>query len=89
LTLPLSALRLEWKKWRPYITCLSETRGKNPDTRISPREVVDQHLERIAELQPRLNAFVHMDVAGACEQAQASETAVMRGEPSGPLRAYR
>jgi len=27
-----------------------------------------------------------MDVAGACEQAQASETAVMRGEPSGPLR---
>src|SRR6267154_6520868 len=53
---------------------------------ISPREVVDQHLERIAELQPRLNAFVHMDVAGACEQAQASETAVMRGEPSGPLR---
>jgi len=53
---------------------------------ISPREVVDQHLERIAELQPRLNAFVHMDVAGACEQAQAAETAVMRGEPSGPLR---
>src|SRR5712671_702349 len=53
---------------------------------ISPREVLDQHLERIAELQPRLNAFVHMDAAGACEQAQAAETAVMRGEPSGPLR---
>src|SRR5712671_5716929 len=52
---------------------------------ISPREVVDQHLERIAELQPRLNAFVHMDVAGACEQAQAAETAVMRGDPIGPL----
>src|SRR6266853_232359 len=52
---------------------------------ISPREVVDQHLERIAELQPRLNAFGHMDVAGACEQAQAAETAVMRGKPLGVL----
>jgi Asp-tRNA(Asn)/Glu-tRNA(Gln) amidotransferase A subunit family amidase len=51
---------------------------------ISPREVVDQHLERIAELQPRLNAFLHIDEAGAREQARAAETAVMR-EPPGVL----
>jgi Asp-tRNA(Asn)/Glu-tRNA(Gln) amidotransferase A subunit family amidase len=52
---------------------------------ISPREVVDQHLKRIAELQPRLNAFVHIDEAGAREQAQAAESVMTRNEPSGPL----
>jgi Asp-tRNA(Asn)/Glu-tRNA(Gln) amidotransferase A subunit family amidase len=52
---------------------------------ISPREVVDQHLKRIAELQPRLNAFVRIDEAGAREQAQAAESVVTRNEPSGPL----
>jgi len=52
---------------------------------ISPREVVDQHLMRIAELQPRLNAFVHIDEAGAREQGQVAETSVMRREPLGAL----
>ena len=52
---------------------------------ISPRAVVDQHLKRIAELQPRLNAFVRIDEAGAREQAQAAESVVARNEPSGPL----
>src|SRR5882724_11280191 len=52
---------------------------------ISPCEVVDQHLKRIAELQPGLNAFVHIDETGAREQARAAEIAVMRGEPLGSL----
>jgi Asp-tRNA(Asn)/Glu-tRNA(Gln) amidotransferase A subunit family amidase len=52
---------------------------------ISPCEVVDQHLQRIAELQPGLKAFVHIDEAGAREQARAAETAVLRNEPLGPL----
>jgi len=52
---------------------------------ISPREVVDQHLQRIAELQPRLNAFVHIDEAGAREHARAAEAAVTHNDPIGPL----
>src|SRR6266481_7035803 len=52
---------------------------------ISPREVVDQHLKRIAELQPRLNAFVHIDEAGAREQARAAEAALTHNDPIGPL----
>jgi Asp-tRNA(Asn)/Glu-tRNA(Gln) amidotransferase A subunit family amidase len=52
---------------------------------ISPREIVDQHLKHIAELQPRLNMFVHIDETGAREQALAAETAVLRNEPLGPL----
>ncbi len=52
---------------------------------ISPCEVVEQHLQRIAELQPRLNAFVHIDEAGARAQARGAEIAVMRAEPLGVL----
>jgi Asp-tRNA(Asn)/Glu-tRNA(Gln) amidotransferase A subunit family amidase len=52
---------------------------------ISPREVVDQHLTRVAELQPRVKAFVHIDEIGAREQAQIAETSVIRDEPLGAL----
>ena len=52
---------------------------------ISPREVMDHNLTRVAQLQPRLNAFAHIDEASACEQAQIAEAAAMRGEPLAPL----
>jgi Asp-tRNA(Asn)/Glu-tRNA(Gln) amidotransferase A subunit family amidase len=52
---------------------------------ISPREVVDLHLRRAAELQPKLNAFVHLDEAGAREQAQAAEHAILSSDALGPL----
>ncbi len=51
----------------------------------SPCEVVDQHLARITALQPKLNAFVHVDEGGAREQARAAESALMRGEWLGAL----
>jgi Asp-tRNA(Asn)/Glu-tRNA(Gln) amidotransferase A subunit family amidase len=53
--------------------------------KCSPVEVVDAHLERVAALQPKLNAFVHLDADGARRQARAAEAAVMRGERVGPL----
>ncbi len=53
--------------------------------KFSPVEVVEAHLERIAELQPKLNAFVHLDAKGARRQARAAEVAVMRSEALGPL----
>ncbi len=53
--------------------------------KFSPVEVVDAHLERVAALQPKLNAFVHLDADGARRQARAAEAAVMRGERVGPL----
>ncbi|MGA7840916.1 MAG: amidase, partial [Candidatus Acidiferrales bacterium] len=47
---------------------------------VSPVELVDAHLRRIAELNarrdPQLNAFVHVDVDRAREQARAAEVAV-------------
>jgi amidase len=48
--------------------------------KISPVEVVSAHLERIAALQPKLNAFVHLDSSGAREQARRAEQAVLRGD---------
>jgi Asp-tRNA(Asn)/Glu-tRNA(Gln) amidotransferase A subunit family amidase len=55
------------------------------EKKFSPVQVVDAHLERAAALQPKLNAFVHLDVEGAREQARAAEAALMRGERVGPL----
>ena len=52
---------------------------------ISPREVVEQHLMRAAELHPRLNAFAHIDQTGAREQARGAEIALTRGESLGVL----
>ena len=55
------------------------------EKKFSPAEVVEAHLERVAEVQPKLNAFVHLDADGALKQARAAETAVMRGDGVGPL----
>jgi Asp-tRNA(Asn)/Glu-tRNA(Gln) amidotransferase A subunit family amidase len=53
--------------------------------KLSPVEVVDAHLERAAALQPKLNAFVHLDAEGARKQARTAEAAVLRGDAVGPL----
>jgi len=52
---------------------------------ISPVELVEAHLSRIGELNPKLNAFVDIDCEGARRQARAAEAAVARGEEVGPL----
>lgn len=53
--------------------------------KFSPMEVLEAHLERIAELQPKLNAFVHLDGEELPKQARAAEAAVMCGETLGRL----
>jgi Asp-tRNA(Asn)/Glu-tRNA(Gln) amidotransferase A subunit family amidase len=52
---------------------------------LSPIELVDAHLARIEALNPRLNAFVAVDAAGARAAAREAEAAVRRGEALGPL----
>src|SRR5271163_1220511 len=53
---------------------------------VSPVELVDAHLGRIAELNsrrdPQLNAFVHVDVERARERAKIAEAAVGPGSRS-------
>src|SRR6266576_447910 len=53
--------------------------------KVSPVELVDAHLQRIADLNPRLNAFVQVDNVRARREAQALEADAMRGQFKGPL----
>ncbi len=53
--------------------------------KLSPVEIVHEHLERIEEVQPKLNAFVHLDAEGARAQARRAEDTVRRGAELGSL----
>ncbi len=68
----------------PYGT-LAEITREIRSRNVSPVEIVELHLKRIEALQPKLNAFVHLNAEGARAQARAAETSASRGEPLGPL----
>jgi Asp-tRNA(Asn)/Glu-tRNA(Gln) amidotransferase A subunit family amidase len=53
--------------------------------RLSPVELMWATLERIAEVQPRLNAFSAIYEEDALAAAQRAERAVLAGDPIGPL----
>ena len=53
--------------------------------KLSPVELVEAHLTRIQELNPTLNAFVHVDAEGARRQAQVADAAVRNGKRLGVL----
>jgi amidase len=55
------------------------------DRALSVREVVAAHLDRIAEVNPRLNAIVTLDPERALVYADAADRRVATGEPLGPL----
>jgi amidase len=65
----------------PAVTMAALIREK----KISSVELVVAHLARIGKLNPRLNAFVEVDVEGARQQAREADAALARGEPLGPL----
>jgi aspartyl-tRNA(Asn)/glutamyl-tRNA(Gln) amidotransferase subunit A len=49
---------------------------------ITARELVTQFLAAIRQRDPQLRAFLHVDEAGALEQADASDARRRRGEPA-------
>jgi amidase len=51
---------------------------------VSPVELVEAHLDRIARVNPALHAFAHLDAEGA--RAQATEATIVRSRVSQPLR---
>ena len=55
------------------------------DKKVSPVDVVEQALARIARLNPTLNAYCTVAEEQAREAAMAAEVSVMTGEPLGPL----
>ena len=63
-----------------HYSTIAEIRELIRTKNISPPEVIAAYLERAAALQPKLNAFVHLDAAAAREQAQHAEQQVLRGD---------
>jgi aspartyl-tRNA(Asn)/glutamyl-tRNA(Gln) amidotransferase subunit A len=67
--------------WVPATELAAAIRAK----RVSPVEVVEAVLARIARLNPRLRAYLTVTGDLALRQARAAEQAVMRGDPLGAL----
>jgi Asp-tRNA(Asn)/Glu-tRNA(Gln) amidotransferase A subunit family amidase len=55
------------------------------EKKISPVEIADAHLAKIERLNPRLNAFVHVDEERVRREARNAEVAVMTGKSLGSL----
>jgi amidase len=53
--------------------------------KISPIELANAHLAKIERLNPKLNAFVHVDAERVRREARKAEDEVMRGHALGPL----
>jgi aspartyl-tRNA(Asn)/glutamyl-tRNA(Gln) amidotransferase subunit A len=52
---------------------------------VTSVEVTQRHLDRIAEVDDRVHAFLHVDAEGALLQAAESDARRARGEARGPL----
>jgi Asp-tRNA(Asn)/Glu-tRNA(Gln) amidotransferase A subunit family amidase len=63
-----------------FYSTIAETLQKFRRKEISPVELVAAHLDRIHQLRPRLNAFVHVDAESAHARARDSESRIARGE---------
>jgi Asp-tRNA(Asn)/Glu-tRNA(Gln) amidotransferase A subunit family amidase len=53
--------------------------------RIRPTELVEAHLDQIARLNPKLNAYIDVDAEGARRQARSAEAEIASGRHIGPL----
>ena len=67
--------------WRSALELADLIRAK----KLSPVEATDAVLARIAELNPKLNAFCLVAAESARAAAREAEIAVTKGEPLGPL----
>ncbi|HEY7295285.1 MAG TPA: amidase [Dehalococcoidia bacterium] len=52
---------------------------------VTSSEVIEAHLARIAAINPSINALVQLPAERARAEARASDAALARGEPRGPL----
>lgn len=53
--------------------------------KLSPVELTRALLDRIARLDPKLNAFIRLDADAAMQAAKAAEQEIAAGRPRGPL----
>jgi aspartyl-tRNA(Asn)/glutamyl-tRNA(Gln) amidotransferase subunit A len=63
----------------------TEVAALGRDRKVSPVDVVEASLARIAEVNPALNAFVQLDAESALAEARRQAEALAHGEDLGPL----
>ena len=69
----------------PALLSLTAVAREIAQKRVSSREVTQSCLDRIAQWQPRLNAFVAIEADAALVAADAADAALSKGKLSGPL----
>ncbi|RYB96142.1 Asp-tRNA(Asn)/Glu-tRNA(Gln) amidotransferase subunit GatA [Nocardioides glacieisoli] len=69
----------------PSETTASRLAEQLADGSVTSVEVTQRHLDRIAEVDDRVHAFLHVDPEGALIQAAESDARRARGEARGPL----
>jgi aspartyl-tRNA(Asn)/glutamyl-tRNA(Gln) amidotransferase subunit A len=69
----------------PALMSLTAVAKAIAQKRLSSREVTQSCLERIAQWQPRLNAFMAIEADAALEAADIADAALARGENKGAL----
>jgi aspartyl-tRNA(Asn)/glutamyl-tRNA(Gln) amidotransferase subunit A len=69
----------------PALLSLTEIARAIADKRFSSREVTQSCLDRIAEWQPRLNAFMAVEAEEALDAADAADAALAKGNVKGAL----
>jgi amidase len=67
------------------LSSASELAAAIRSKKLSSKEIVEAHLERIALVNPKLNAIVQLTAETARKDAAAADAAVARGEIGGPL----
>src|SRR5207302_6548230 len=68
-----------------HYTSIAEVSALIRAKQISPVELLDSQLARIAALQPKLNAFVHLDPDAARAAATSATEQLSRNTSLGPL----
>ncbi|GAA1683600.1 Asp-tRNA(Asn)/Glu-tRNA(Gln) amidotransferase subunit GatA [Fodinicola feengrottensis] len=63
----------------------AELGSKIASREVSSREVVDAHYDRIAKVDDKVHAFLHLDTEGARKQADEVDARIAKGEKLGPL----
>lgn len=69
----------------PALMSLAEVASAIADKRLSSHEVTRACLHRIAQWQPRLNAFMAIEAEAALKAAGEADAALARGQNRGPL----
>src|SRR5438270_4348398 len=69
----------------PALMSLAAVARAIANKRLSSDEVTKSCLQRIAQWQPRLNAFMSIEAEAALKAAEAADAALARGNPRGAL----